>query len=63
MPISLALSTEEINKRIRMCISSVEAIEIEISPAITMPLSRTLSRMSAKVEPWVDVLIDRLELV
>jgi hypothetical protein len=40
--------------------SSVEAIDTEISPAITIPLSNTRSRISANVEPWVDVAIVRL---
>jgi hypothetical protein len=63
MAIYRALSTEEINNRIRICNSSVEAIETEISLAITIPLSKTRSRISANVEPWVEVAIVRLALV
>jgi len=46
MPISWALSTEAISSRILMVKSSTSANLIWISPAMTMPLSKTRSRSS-----------------
>jgi hypothetical protein len=35
--------------------NSVEATDTEISPAITIPLSKTRSKISAKDEDWLAV--------
>src|ERR1035441_2399664 len=50
MPISLALSTEQITRRICMESNSMSTSLILISPAITTPLSSTRSRTSLRVE-------------
>ena len=48
MPISFALSTEAISRRSLMVSSSMSSRLIWMSPAMTMPLSSTRSRMSAR---------------
>src|SRR4051794_861835 len=49
IPICSALSTEQINKRMRTVSNSTLASETRISPAITSPLSRMRSRMSTRL--------------
>src|SRR6516225_4916316 len=47
-PICSALSTEQINRRMRIVSNSTLANEMRTSPAITRPLSRIRSRMSIR---------------
>src|SRR5262252_2961782 len=54
MPIAMAFSTDAISSRSRMLRSSTPTRQIVMSPAITTPLSRMRSRMSASVAPWTE---------
>src|ERR1700760_4681029 len=47
-PICSALSTEHTSKRMRIVSNSTLASEMRMSPAITSPLSSTLSRISSR---------------
>jgi hypothetical protein len=50
MPISRARSTDAISRRILIVISSMSSRFSWMSPAITMPLSSTRSKMSARFD-------------
>src|SRR5262245_38897611 len=57
MPIATALSTDAISRRSRMLRSSTPTRQMVTSPAITTPLSRMRSRMSASAEPCTECCI------
>src|SRR6185436_4779319 len=54
MPISRALSTDEINRRILIVNSSTSTRRMRMSPAITTPRSSTRSSTSARLAPSVE---------